>query len=180
MSQLPAACTAVACRSVPWPLRRRRLLHSGRIVIPCRLAPAGYVGIRAQFRARVCQHHRTVQVSALGASVQDFAQPGIVVQIGVPPNRIDLLTSISGVPDFEAAWQAQPNEHPASPHFANHPKSPRAYASSRRRRRANNHQSQSRRAKPKLSPAALNSTIGRAVRGSDSTRWPFREQSEQH
>lgn len=33
----------------------------------------------------------------------DFTRPGQVVQLGTKPNRIDLLTSISGV-EFEAAW----------------------------------------------------------------------------
>ncbi|MEO7987739.1 MAG: hypothetical protein ABI766_14505, partial [Gemmatimonadales bacterium] len=31
-------------------------------------------------------------------------RPGTVIQLGLPPNRIDLLTGISGVPDFETAW----------------------------------------------------------------------------
>lgn len=34
---------------------------------------------------------------------EDLATPGIVYQIGRAPNRIDLLTSISGV-DFTEAW----------------------------------------------------------------------------
>ena len=33
----------------------------------------------------------------------DFEEPGIVYQIGVPPNRIDVLTSIDGV-EFTDAW----------------------------------------------------------------------------
>ncbi len=41
-------------------------------------------------------------------SSTDFTQPDIVVQIGVPPLRIDILTSISGV-QFEAAWAARQN-----------------------------------------------------------------------
>jgi hypothetical protein len=40
------------------------------------------------------------QVALTGA---DFSQPGRVVQLGLPPNRIDLLTGISGV-TFEEAW----------------------------------------------------------------------------
>lgn len=36
-------------------------------------------------------------------SEADLASPGIVYQIGVPPRRIDLLTSITGV-TFEEAW----------------------------------------------------------------------------
>lgn len=38
-----------------------------------------------------------------GLSVADFMRPNTVVQIGYPPNRIDVLTSISGV-EFEEAW----------------------------------------------------------------------------
>jgi hypothetical protein len=34
---------------------------------------------------------------------EDLARPGVVFQIGVAPNRIDLLTAIDGV-EFEAAW----------------------------------------------------------------------------
>lgn len=33
----------------------------------------------------------------------DFQHPDIVVQLGYPPNRIDILTSIDGV-DFAQAW----------------------------------------------------------------------------
>jgi hypothetical protein len=42
----------------------------------------------------------------LGITTQDLLQPGQVVQLGRPPNRIDILTSISGV-DFEEAWQSR-------------------------------------------------------------------------
>ena len=33
----------------------------------------------------------------------DFLEPGRIVQLGNPPNRIDLMTEISGV-DFDDAW----------------------------------------------------------------------------
>ena len=39
-------------------------------------------------------------------SAEDFMRPDIVVQLGYPPNRIDLLTSISGVA-FEEAWDTR-------------------------------------------------------------------------
>jgi hypothetical protein len=39
----------------------------------------------------------------LGIKVADLCSPGMVVQLGVKPNRIDLLTAISGV-SFEQAW----------------------------------------------------------------------------
>src|SRR6476646_7633062 len=35
---------------------------------------------------------------------QDFSSPGIVLQIGLAPRRIDLLTAIDGV-EFEEAWR---------------------------------------------------------------------------
>jgi hypothetical protein len=42
----------------------------------------------------------------LSLDVEDFTKPGNVVQLGRPPNRIDLLTSISGV-DFAQAWSTR-------------------------------------------------------------------------
>lgn len=41
---------------------------------------------------------------ALGIRLQDLYVPNTVIQFGLPPNRIDLLTSISGVDSFDAAW----------------------------------------------------------------------------
>lgn len=38
-----------------------------------------------------------------GLSAVDFQQPDVVVQLGVPPVRVDLLTGISGV-TWEEAW----------------------------------------------------------------------------
>jgi predicted nucleotidyltransferase len=38
-----------------------------------------------------------------GVSISDLTTPERVIQMGLPPNRIDLLTSISGV-SFEDAW----------------------------------------------------------------------------
>jgi hypothetical protein len=46
-------------------------------------------------------------LDAVGVTVNDLTTPGMVVQIGLPPNRIDVLTSISGVEDFAAAWDAR-------------------------------------------------------------------------
>lgn len=42
-------------------------------------------------------------VAAMGVSRDDLTHPGQVVQIGLPPRRIDILTSISGVA-FDEAW----------------------------------------------------------------------------
>jgi hypothetical protein len=38
-------------------------------------------------------------------SPKDFSQPGVVFQIGVPPNRIDLVTAIDGV-DFKTCYKS--------------------------------------------------------------------------
>jgi hypothetical protein len=42
-------------------------------------------------------------LSALGIRREDFSQPNLVAQLGLPPFRVDLLTSISGVA-FDEAW----------------------------------------------------------------------------
>ena len=39
-------------------------------------------------------------------TVADLAQPGLILQIGVPPVRIDVLTSIDGV-EFGESWPAR-------------------------------------------------------------------------
>jgi hypothetical protein len=42
-------------------------------------------------------------MAAMGVRHEDLTRSDQVVQIGLPPRRIDILTSISGVP-FEEAW----------------------------------------------------------------------------
>jgi hypothetical protein len=37
-------------------------------------------------------------------NVGDLSDPDVVFQIGVPPNRVDILTAIDGV-EFDAAWK---------------------------------------------------------------------------
>lgn len=54
---------------------------------------------RRVFAALIAFGAPTYQVS-----IEDFAEPGIVFQIGVAPQRIDILTTISGV-QFEDAWK---------------------------------------------------------------------------
>ncbi len=45
-------------------------------------------------------------LTTLGVSQADFQRNDVVVQLGVPPRRIDLLTEISGV-TFEEAWRGR-------------------------------------------------------------------------
>jgi hypothetical protein len=52
-------------------------------------------------------------LKSFGAPLQDvdekdFAEPGLIFQIGVPPLRVDVLTSIDGV-SFPEAWPARFN-----------------------------------------------------------------------
>jgi hypothetical protein len=47
---------------------------------------------------------------SLDLQEDDFTQPGRIVQLGHPPNRIDLLTAIKGI-NFEAAWERRAEGH---------------------------------------------------------------------
>jgi hypothetical protein len=51
---------------------------------------------------RVLQALDDFGFGGLGLSISDFT-PGHIVQLGVPPNRVDLLTAIDGV-TFDEAW----------------------------------------------------------------------------
>jgi hypothetical protein len=63
-------------------------------------------------RTTAANVHRLLDVltafgfGALGITERDLLEAGRIVQLGHPPNRIDILTSISGV-DFESAWQSR-------------------------------------------------------------------------
>lgn len=42
----------------------------------------------------------------MGATPGDLAGPDVVLQIRLPPRRIDILTALTGV-DFESAWRSR-------------------------------------------------------------------------
>jgi len=44
--------------------------------------------------------------SSLGLKVEDFLTPGYVIQLGYPPNRIDLLTTVTGL-DFDKCYASR-------------------------------------------------------------------------
>jgi len=46
---------------------------------------------------------KAFQTPMRSVTLEDFHTPDVVFQIGVEPNRIDILTSISGV-EFDEAW----------------------------------------------------------------------------
>jgi hypothetical protein len=56
--------------------------------------------------ARVLRALARFGAPKLGVTATDLATPGLVFQIGVPPRRIDLLTSIDGV-EFNEAWDSR-------------------------------------------------------------------------
>jgi predicted nucleotidyltransferase len=41
----------------------------------------------------------------LGISVEDLSTPGQIVQLGVAPSRIDLLSRLAGIPGFDSVWE---------------------------------------------------------------------------
>lgn len=41
----------------------------------------------------------------LGIRVEDLSTPGQIVQLGVAPSRIDLLSRLAGIPGFNSAWE---------------------------------------------------------------------------
>ena len=49
--------------------------------------------------------------ASLGLTVEDFTKTGRVVQLGVAPVRIDLVTSLTGVPWKEAAAGCRPGAY---------------------------------------------------------------------
>ncbi|MCI0652328.1 MAG: hypothetical protein L0Z55_10640 [Planctomycetes bacterium] len=45
-------------------------------------------------------------IASLGITREDLERAGVVVQIGLPPRRIDILTAITGV-EFDFAWRGR-------------------------------------------------------------------------
>ncbi len=45
--------------------------------------------------------------SDLGLTVVDLVTPGKIVQLGVAPTRIDLISRLAGIHDFGAAWKSR-------------------------------------------------------------------------
>ncbi|MCK6573472.1 nucleotidyltransferase family protein [Myxococcota bacterium] len=57
-------------------------------------------------RVLAALRHFGAPVEAHGLEVSDFTRPATVYQMGLPPRRIDVLTSVSGV-DFDEAWASR-------------------------------------------------------------------------
>lgn len=65
-----------------------------------------WVNPTPQNAARVVRALQAFGAPLLGLTEQDLARPDIVFQMGVPPNRIDVVTGIDGV-TFSDAWPAR-------------------------------------------------------------------------
>jgi hypothetical protein len=57
----------------------------------------------AENAERVWQALRRFRAPLSKMKISDFAEPGVLYQIGLPPSRIDIMTSVTGL-TFEAAW----------------------------------------------------------------------------
>lgn len=42
--------------------------------------------------------------ASTGLKAEDFNDPDVVVQLGIEPNRIDIITKLTGI-DFNSAWE---------------------------------------------------------------------------
>ncbi|HET6281470.1 MAG TPA: hypothetical protein VFH73_10895 [Polyangia bacterium] len=62
-----------------------------------------WVRASAENAPRVLRALRSFGAPLHDLSEDDLANPGLIFQIGVPPLRIDVITSIDGV-EFSAAW----------------------------------------------------------------------------
>ncbi|MBA3480258.1 MAG: hypothetical protein H0T51_00450 [Pirellulales bacterium] len=60
----------------------------------------------AENAARVWRALQAYRAPMRDLTVEDLATPDVVYQIGIPPHRIDVLTSIDGV-EFEEAWSSR-------------------------------------------------------------------------
>jgi Nucleotidyl transferase of unknown function (DUF2204) len=65
-----------------------------------------FIGVSSENAARVLNVLTAFGFGNLGIGADDLTSPDRVIQLGRPPNRIDLLTTISGV-TFQEAWTAR-------------------------------------------------------------------------
>lgn len=64
-----------------------------------------WIWMDAENAQKVVNVLRDFGFGSLGATVEDFTDPNNVMQLGYPPSRIDLITTVSGLYDFEACFQ---------------------------------------------------------------------------
>lgn len=65
-----------------------------------------WIASDADNATRLVQALEEFGLGSLGLQTADFLIPDQIIQLGYPPNRIDLLTSVPGV-DFDACYSAR-------------------------------------------------------------------------
>ena len=89
-----------------------RLLIVGAYAVSVHAEPRATVGLDVWVEptpdnaARVYEALRVFGAPLRELTIDDLARPDVVFQIGLPPRRIDILTSITGV-RFDEAWPAR-------------------------------------------------------------------------
>ena len=63
-----------------------------------------FVGNSPENAERVARAIEHFGFESLGLQAADFSKPDAIIQIGFPPNRIDIITAIDGV-SFAEAWK---------------------------------------------------------------------------
>ncbi len=67
-----------------------------------------YIDPTAENAARVLEAIRSFFGGAdLGFKINDLTAPDSIVQLGVAPLRIDILSTLTGIENFEAAWEGR-------------------------------------------------------------------------
>ncbi|MFQ5419975.1 MAG: DUF6036 family nucleotidyltransferase [Anaerolineae bacterium] len=62
-----------------------------------------WIWVDEQNAANLIQALDQFGFTSLGLAVDDFLEPDIIVQLGYPPNRVDLITGLKGV-EFTACY----------------------------------------------------------------------------
>jgi predicted nucleotidyltransferase len=94
LNQLEARYLVVGAHAVAFHARPRATKDLDLFVEPTR-----------ENAERVLNAIRQFLGADLGIKLRDLSTPGRIVQLGVAPTRIDLMSRLSGIPDFESIWQ---------------------------------------------------------------------------
>jgi hypothetical protein len=74
-----------------------------------------YVRPNPENAKRIMAALRDFGFGSVGLSEEDFTEPNKIAQLGYPPVRIDLITSLSGLTDEEAIAHRVPGEYGSVP-----------------------------------------------------------------
>ena len=69
-----------------------------------------FVKVSRENAARLEKVIQAFGFGSTGLGAEDFLKPNQVIQLGIAPNRIDILTGLSGV-EFDQAWASKETAH---------------------------------------------------------------------